>query len=340
MNPQNPQSALQQSETQQEVRARLRWVRLYEQTGHAGLTCRRCGISRPTLRKWWRRYQAEGELGLHSRSRRPHRSPNIKITPERENQILSLRRERRFGPRRLRNELQRQEKYSLSSATIWKVLHRNSVPPIRPCRRPQQLKRYSCLVPGERVQMDTCKIGKNLYQFTAIDDCTRWRVLGLYSRRTAKNAAHFLSERVVEEMPFAIQRIQTDRGGEFFGTPFQLALQEENIKFRPNRPGAPHLNGKVERSQQTDKVEFWPTVDCSAPFSELEQELGLWQTHYNWERSHGALGDRAPLARWLELMDQTPFRWQVCEQFDEARLPLRIRDYKLDLRLRQLKRCP
>jgi len=43
-----------------EVKQRLAWVQLYEQTGNAGLTCRRCGISRPTLRKWWRRYQEEG----------------------------------------------------------------------------------------------------------------------------------------------------------------------------------------------------------------------------------------------------------------------------------------
>jgi hypothetical protein len=32
------------------AQARLGWVRLYEQVGHAGLVCRRCGISRPTLR--------------------------------------------------------------------------------------------------------------------------------------------------------------------------------------------------------------------------------------------------------------------------------------------------
>src|SRR5215213_8088475 len=54
--------------------ARLGWVRLYEEVGDAGLVCRRCGISRPTLRKWWRRYQAEGEAGLETRSRRPHHS--------------------------------------------------------------------------------------------------------------------------------------------------------------------------------------------------------------------------------------------------------------------------
>jgi transposase InsO family protein len=42
---------------------------------------------------------------------------------------------------------------------------------------------------------------------------------------------------------------------------FQEALRRNCIKFRPNRPRAPHLNGKVERSQQTDWVEFYATVD-------------------------------------------------------------------------------
>jgi hypothetical protein len=32
-----------------EIRRRLVWVRMYENTRDAGLVCRRCGISRPTL---------------------------------------------------------------------------------------------------------------------------------------------------------------------------------------------------------------------------------------------------------------------------------------------------
>jgi transposase-like protein len=52
-------------------KARLAWVELYAKTGDAGLVCRRCGISRPTLRKWWRRYQVDGEAGLVEHSRRP-----------------------------------------------------------------------------------------------------------------------------------------------------------------------------------------------------------------------------------------------------------------------------
>ena len=62
---------------------RLGWIKLYEELGNAGVVCRRCGISRPTLRKWWRRYQAEGEKGLEARSRRPHSSPNRKVLERR-----------------------------------------------------------------------------------------------------------------------------------------------------------------------------------------------------------------------------------------------------------------
>ena len=62
----------------QKEKQRPIWVKLYEQTQNAGLTCRRCGISRPTLRKWWRRYQDQGETSLQSLSRRPYSSPMTK----------------------------------------------------------------------------------------------------------------------------------------------------------------------------------------------------------------------------------------------------------------------
>jgi transposase-like protein len=84
--------------------ARLVWVRMYERTGDAGLTCRRCGISRPTLRKWWHRYRAVGAAGLEDRSRRPLRSPGRRVNAEQEHCILEMRRERRLGVKRLRND--------------------------------------------------------------------------------------------------------------------------------------------------------------------------------------------------------------------------------------------
>ncbi|WP_211697277.1 helix-turn-helix domain-containing protein, partial [Paraburkholderia aspalathi] len=61
-----------------EIATRLRWVLMYHETGNAGLVCARSGISRPTLRKWLRRYRDAGEEGLRSQSRRPLNSPNRK----------------------------------------------------------------------------------------------------------------------------------------------------------------------------------------------------------------------------------------------------------------------
>jgi transposase InsO family protein len=91
-------------------------------------------------------------------------------------------------------------------------------------------------------------------------------------------------------------------GNGFFSflVPFQEALKEECIKFIPNRfnrTGAPHLNGKVERSQQTDKVGFLPTVDRSKPVEKLQDDLGFWQMYYNGYRPHAALDEKVPLNR-------------------------------------------
>jgi hypothetical protein len=94
-------------------------------------------------------------------------------------------------------------------------------------------------VPGDRIQVDTMKVTAGPFQYTAIDNCTRLRVLGLYPRRTARNAGHFLTHRMIEEYPFPIQRVWTNRGSAFFGMTFQEALQHHCIKFRPNRPQAP-----------------------------------------------------------------------------------------------------
>lgn len=107
--------------------ARLTWVRIDEQTGDAGLTCRRCGVSRPTLRKWWRRFQAEGVAGLHDRSRRPHNSPRRKAHEAEERKIVELRRKRKLGVKRLRNELIRLFNLRLAIDTIRKVLCRHGL---------------------------------------------------------------------------------------------------------------------------------------------------------------------------------------------------------------------
>lgn len=169
------------------VKARLGWVELYAQCGDAGFVCRRCGISRPTLRKWWRRYQTTGAAGLTDKSRRPKRLAAQKIFAEQETLILSLRRDRRLGVKQLRNELIRHHDLTLSLDTIHRVLVRHGEQVLkRPRRRVKGTRRYNRPIPGDRIQMDVCKICPGVYQYTAIDDCSRYKVLGVYRRRTAK----------------------------------------------------------------------------------------------------------------------------------------------------------
>jgi len=316
-----------------EIRKRLRWVELYGQFKNFSVVALKCGISRPTLRKWVRRCEKDGVAGLASQSRRPKNSPARRIGDRERDWILEFRK-RRLGSRRIQNELGRAHSFEVSRTTIDKVLSRADAKPLSRARlNRKQSNRYAKSVPGERLQMDTCKIGPGLYQYTAVDDCTRIRVLALYSRRSAKNTLIFL-EKVIEELPFPIQRIQTDRGREFFAHSVQLQLREYGIKFRPVKPASPHLNGKVERSQRTDLEEFYATVDLKAV--DLDMRLSEWQDHYSHFRSHGSLDGLTPWERWQELARITPCWDDVEANYDPAKERIRHPDYRIDTQLREI----
>ena len=206
---------------EKQLKARENWVKLYLETNNAGYACRHCGISRPTLRKWTRRYKENGIEGLADQSKKPKSSPNKKMNDEFQENILNLRSKRNLGARRIQSELIRLHNAHLSLATIHKVLVSNKVNPINKLKRKKVFKRYQRPIAGDRVQIDTCKIAPGIYQYTAIDDCSRFRVLEIYTRRTAANTLEFL-DKMMEEFPFPIQRIQSDRGREFFA----IAVQE------------------------------------------------------------------------------------------------------------------
>lgn len=310
----------------------LTWIKLYEETHDAGLVCRRCGISRPTLRKWLQRYEALGAAGLHERSRRPHTSPTQKVGEREEGWIRELRHERNLGARRIQHELMRLHHCSLSLAVIHKVLKRLNVPPLRNPRRPVVPKRYSMALPGERVQMDTMKVAAGRYQYTFIDDCTRYVVLALYPRRTAANTLDFL-ERVLEEIPFPIQRLQTDNGTEFTSYVVRDFLMQRCIKHRPIPPRTPHLNGKVERVQKTVVQEFYALADLASV--QLDDELGVWQTDYNYRRTHGSLG-KTPVQHWKSLNAQTPYWEDIAATFDPQAEAAFHRQLTLDRRRKVL----
>jgi hypothetical protein len=65
------------------------------------------------------------------------------------------------------------------------------------------------------------------------------KVLKLYSEKSAENSLDFL-DHVIEELPFPIQRVQTDRGMESFAYDFQQWLMGYAIKSRPFKRRSRH----------------------------------------------------------------------------------------------------
>ncbi len=110
------------------IEERLRWIEAYEASGSAGRVCQRFGISRPTLRKWWRRYQEAGPEGLVDTSRRPASSPNRKVFAPQEALILDLRKREGLGVHKLKAELKRRHGLDLAPETILKTLKRAGEP--------------------------------------------------------------------------------------------------------------------------------------------------------------------------------------------------------------------
>ena len=225
--------------------------------GSISKAARKCGIPRSTLYRWLNRYREEGKESLGGKSKRPKRLANQKITEHLEDLIISARKNFKFGPQRIQTYLLRMKDLNISSPTIWRVLKKNEIPNLKKYRKQNEYTRYSRPIPGDRVQMDVTKVGPRCYQFTAVDDCTRMRALKLYPNKKAESTVDFLGY-VLDTFPFPIQRIQTDWGNEFFNDIFQLELAEHFIKCRPIKPRSPHSNGKVERSQFSDKSEFMP----------------------------------------------------------------------------------
>lgn len=121
-------------------------------------------------------------------------------------------------------------------------------------------------------------------------------------------------------------------GGEFIGDEFRQALRAHKVKLHPNRPRAPHLNGKVERSQQTDLMEFYALeIDGKGRHRKAKDPAGMadrlaeWQQFYNEVRPHGGIGGKSPQQRWAEVAELTPTREEMDARYDPKKEPTTIR---------------
>jgi transposase InsO family protein len=294
-------------EQQRKIRHRLAVLRhAAEVTNDVSATCRYYGIGRPTFYKWLHRYEELGEEGLRDRSSAPLRCPN-ETPADIVGKVVYLRQSYHFGPRKISMYLRRYHDVAISPSGVWRILKRldmNRLPSSqRHKRQATRWKRYEKPLPGHRVQVDVKFLGpvagsrRKHYQFTAIDDCTRIRVLRVYDRNNQKTAIQFM-DYVLEKLPFRVECVQTDDGAEFQGG-FHWHLLDRGIGHVYIRPATPRLNGKVERSHRIDAEEFYRmldgvVIDDAGLFNEKLRE---WEDFYNFHRPHGGLDGQTPYER-------------------------------------------
>jgi len=288
---------------------RLRVIQQAANEQNVSRVCRRFGISRKSFYKWKRRHVEHGDAGLCDRPRAPHRSP--RATPhEVIGKILYLRQRYHFGPGKIAAYLHRFHQLSVATSTVHRMLTRHGMNrlPANQKHRPhaKRWQRYEKPQPGHRLQLDVkfleriAGTRKRLYQFTAIDDCTRIRVLKVYDACNQSTAIRFIDD-VVRRLPFRVLVVQTDNGAEFQSR-FHWHLESKDIRHVYIRPRTPHLNGKVERSHRVDDQEFYQLLDKGGIADDIHlfnEKLREWEDYYNYHRPHGALDGQTPYERLL-----------------------------------------
>ena len=220
-----------------------------------------------------------------------------------------------MGAKKIKYRLKKYYGIKIHWQTIHKVLVREHL--ITKRARIQKKKHWlpKSTIPGELVEVDVIYVrkfkGNWLYQFSAIDSCSRWRYIWLSSEQSNYTAVQFL-EKLISVAPFKIQGIKTDNASIFTNyytgykksadplNPrlhiFDLTCKRLGITHYLIDPGKPQQNGKVERSHRTDREEFWNAVSFRS-LPELERQLASYLKWHNEEREHLGIDGLTPIEK-------------------------------------------
>lgn len=258
------------------MRYRLSLIKYAERYG-VSKAARKYRTNRQYIYRWKRRYDGTLE-SLRELSRRPHHHPNQHTEAEMK-LISDMRRRNPDAGLVIFWVKLRMRGYKRSISGLYRYLKRQSMVPIKPPNPKYVPKPYEdMLYPGQRVQIDVkyvpsvCLknpkvISETFYQYTAIDECTRWRFVEAFDEHNSYSSARFL-DMFLKAAPFKVECIQTDNGSEFTKrllkdeedlTLFEEKLRKYGIRHKLIKPRTPRHNGKVERSHRKDNERFYAT---------------------------------------------------------------------------------
>lgn len=296
----------------QKARKKQAVVKYAEKSGKSSAS-RMYGVSLSSIKRWCKRYDGTWQ-SLLERSHRPNSHPK-RHTAKEEKQIKNSFRKcyARYGWDGVYSDLLR-KKYTRSfSGMVYAAKRMGLTEQKKPPKKSREQKRYpELLEPGEKVQIDvkevpynclrgkTLRDGKHLYQWTAIDECTRMRFVYGFEEHTPENTVRFLAM-VIKAFPFKIKTIQTDNGTEFTYkfisderiSPFDKVLNKLGIKHKLIPPRTPWHNGKVERSHRNDQRYFydWETFRSVEELNEKLEKHLIWSNN----KTMRTLGRKSPI---------------------------------------------
>lgn len=296
----------------QKARKKQAVVKYAEKSGKSSAS-RMYGVSLSSIKRWCKRYDGTWQ-SLLERSHRPNSHPK-RHTAKEEKQIKNSFRKcyARYGWDGVYSDLLR-KKYTRSfSGMVYAAKRIGLTEQKKPPKKSREQRRYpELLEPGEKVQIDvkevpynclrgkTLRDGKHLYQWTAIDECTRMRFVYGFEEHTPENTVRFLAM-VIKAFPFKIKTIQTDNGTEFTYkfisderiSPFDKVLNKLGIKHKLIPPRTPWHNGKVERSHRNDQRYFydWETFRSVEELNEKLEKHLIWSNN----KTMRTLGRKSPI---------------------------------------------
>ena len=283
------------------------------------------GITDRTARRWLARWRAEGPAGLLDRSSAPHRIPH-KTPPERVEAIVRLRRLRMTAA-------QIAIALEMALSTVSAVLKRVGLGKRSRLEPPEPPNRYERRKPGELIHIDIKKLGRILrpghrvtgdrrsqrattytpdgrrigdagweYVHIAIDDHSRLAYAEVLDNEQATTACGFL-QRAIEFFAghgVAVERVMTDNGPAYKSDLHAKLCRQLGLRHLRTQPYRPRTNGKAERFIQT-LLREWAYGQVFQTSHHRTAALQPWLLHYNFTRTHGALGHKPPGSRLTNL---------------------------------------
>ena len=292
-----------------EVAFRQRMVS-YSQTHSVTETAIRFRCSRKTVHKWKKRWDGTKE-SLQEHSRRPKRLRN-KYSEEELRKIRKRLKQCQWTDLLLAFQLSiERDGYSGSYGAFKAITRKLQEAKPKKKKRARKPKPYQrAAYPGQKLQIDVkyvpaaCAVdGRKYYQFTAVDECTRWTFREMYDEQSTYSAKDFL-DKLISRSPFPIREIQTDNGTEFTNalkvvkaehkTLFEQALLDMGIVYHRIRIATPRHNGKVERQHRTDSERFYRRLRMFN-LEDGRKQLAVYQRQSN-NHIKTCLGLRSPNA--------------------------------------------